>query len=126
MCSSHPVRVVSLTSRQVLQDSVHAMELSEQRVLAQKGLVDSESRCLSFNAISPSLVWIGVKSITDGVSNIDLAMNLTATTVSDTQKRLETALDDLEKPMVRVVNQLSDLCRALKGTCFQFPQFCHH
>lgn len=40
----HIERVLNLTSRQSLQDSVKEMEVAEQRVLVMKGLVDSERK----------------------------------------------------------------------------------
>ena len=40
----------------------------------------------------------------------------TASGVHNLQRRLNVALDDLQKPLVRITDEVSDLHNALKGT----------
>lgn len=52
----------------------------------------------------------------DGISTILMTVTSTAGGVDNLQGRLNAALDDLEKPLVRITDEVSDLHNALKGT----------
>ncbi|TPR04710.1 Alcohol dehydrogenase GroES-like domain family protein [Aspergillus niger] len=91
-------RVLNLTSRQSLQDSVKEMEVAEQRVLVMKGLVDSERMESVHGGVSTMLFTIA--SVANGVDNI--------------QARLDKAFADLDQPIVRIADEVSDLHIALK------------
>ncbi|GLA12779.1 hypothetical protein AnigIFM62618_008735 [Aspergillus niger] len=94
----HLERVLNLTSRQSLQDLVKEMEVAEQRVLVMKGLVDSERMESVHGGVSTMLFTIA--SVANGVDNI--------------QARLDKAFTDLDKPIVRIADEVSDLHIALK------------
>ncbi|RDH36215.1 ankyrin repeat-containing domain protein [Aspergillus welwitschiae] len=94
----HIERVLSLTSRQSLQDSVKEMEVAEQRVFVMKGLVDSERMENVHGGVSTMLFTIA--SVVNGVDNI--------------QARLDKAFADLDQPIVRIADEVSDLHVALK------------
>ncbi|GKZ93566.1 hypothetical protein AnigIFM59636_006640 [Aspergillus niger] len=94
----HIERVLNLTSRQSLQDSVKEMEVAEQRVLVMKGLVDSERMESVHGGVSTMLFTIA--SVANGVDNI--------------QARLDKAFADLDQPIVRIADEVSDLHIALK------------
>ncbi|GKZ81649.1 hypothetical protein AnigIFM56816_006170 [Aspergillus niger] len=94
----HIERVLNLTSRQSLQDSVKEMEVAEQRVLVMKGLVDSER----------------MKSIHGGVSTMLFTIASVANGVDNIQTRLDKAFADLDQPIVRIADEVSDLHIALK------------
>ncbi|GLA39989.1 hypothetical protein AnigIFM63309_007593 [Aspergillus niger] len=94
----HIERVLNLTSRQSLQDSVKEMEVAEQRVLVMKGLVDSERMENVHGGVSTMLFTIA--SVANGVDNI--------------QARLDKAFADLDQSLVRIADEVSDLHIALK------------
>ncbi|KAJ9245760.1 hypothetical protein DTO169E5_479 [Paecilomyces variotii] len=91
-------RVLNLISRQSLQESVREMQAAEQKVLNLKGLVDSENMEDIQGKISTMLLT--VSSAADGIGNI--------------QPRLKDALLDLEQPLLRMSDQVSELRDALK------------
>ncbi|GKZ38746.1 hypothetical protein AbraIFM66950_011182 [Aspergillus brasiliensis] len=91
-------RVLNLTSRQSLQELVQEMEAAEQRVLVMKGLVDSER----------------MASVHDGISMMLLTVTSAANGVDNMETRLDQALADLDKPLVRISNDVSDLHNALQ------------
>ncbi|GLB05414.1 hypothetical protein AtubIFM57258_000698 [Aspergillus tubingensis] len=72
---------------------------TEQQFLIQKGLADSED----------------LGNIETHALHTILIATSTADQVNDMKARLEKALLDLDKPVTRVVHQVSDLHRALKG-----------
>ncbi|KAJ5373354.1 hypothetical protein N7517_005360 [Penicillium concentricum] len=74
------------------------MEAAEQKVLTLKGLIESER----------------VKDIHDGISMMLITVTSTAEGVHNIQARLEATLTDLERPLVRITDQVSDLHGALK------------
>ncbi|KAI3082048.1 hypothetical protein CBS147343_2991 [Aspergillus niger] len=86
----HIERVLNLTSRQSLQDSVKEMEVAEQRVLVMKGLVDSERMESVHGGVSTMLFTIA--SVANGVDNI--------------QARLDKAFADLDQPIVRIADEI--------------------
>ncbi|OQE06082.1 hypothetical protein PENVUL_c020G06499 [Penicillium vulpinum] len=96
--SSRMKRTFNLTSRVSIQESVKQMEAAEKTVLALKGLVDSER----------------VGTIQDGISMMLLTVTSTAKDVENIQARLRATLIDLERPLVRIADQVSDLHGALK------------
>ncbi|KAJ5150759.1 uncharacterized protein N7500_010948 [Penicillium coprophilum] len=93
-------RVLNLTSQLSIQESVTQMEAAEQKVSALKSLVDSER----------------VEDIHDGISTMLLTTTSTAEDVENIRKRLEATLAGLERPLIRITDQVSDLYGALKST----------
>lgn len=58
---------------------------------------------------------LGVESIRDDVTTMLFSVNAAANGIDDLQVRLEDALQNLDRPLVRISDQLSDLHGAFEG-----------
>lgn len=89
---------------------------AEQQFLIQEGLADSEgeSRTSGLRFVRLNFI-LDLGNIETHVLHIILIATSTADQVNDMKAKLEKALLDLDKPVTRVVDQVSDLHRALKG-----------
>ncbi|RAH55281.1 hypothetical protein BO85DRAFT_82070 [Aspergillus piperis CBS 112811] len=74
------------------------MEAAEQKVLVMKGLVDSER----------------IQNIDQSISTMLFTVTSVANGVDNMQTRLDEALADLDQPIVRIADEMSDLHIALK------------
>ncbi|GKZ20283.1 hypothetical protein AbraCBS73388_005553 [Aspergillus brasiliensis] len=93
-------RAVDFISKDDLRDCIKEIQDTEQQFLIQKGFVDSEE----LNTIGTNILHTTLISMS------------TAGQVSDMQASLQKALVDLDKPLARVVDQVSDLHQALKDS----------
>ncbi|KAJ5611907.1 ankyrin repeat-containing domain protein [Penicillium herquei] len=91
-------RALNLISRQSFQESIKEMEAAERKIWAMKGLMDSER----------------VEIMRDDISSMFLTLVSTANGVNNLETRLNNAFDDLDKPLVRIGDQLADLHGALE------------
>ncbi|SPB47113.1 unnamed protein product [Aspergillus niger] len=91
-------RAVSFISKDDLRHCTKEIQSAEQQFLIQKGLADSED----------------LGNIQTNVLHTILIATSTADQVNDMKTKLEKALLDLDKPLIRVVDQVCDLHRALK------------
>ncbi|GLA47313.1 hypothetical protein AnigIFM63604_001510 [Aspergillus niger] len=92
-------RALSFISKDDLRHCTKEIQSAEQQFLIQKGLADSED----------------LGNIETNVLHTILIATSTADQVNDMKTKLEKALLDLDKPLIRVEDQVSDLHRALKG-----------
>ncbi|GJP92388.1 hypothetical protein AlacWU_05287 [Aspergillus niger] len=95
---SRPKRAVNFISKDDLRHCTKEIQSAEQQFLIQKGLADRED----------------LGNIETNVLHTILIATSTADQVNDMKTKLEKALLDLDKPLIRVVDQVSDLHRALK------------
>ncbi|RDH39372.1 ankyrin repeat-containing domain protein [Aspergillus welwitschiae] len=91
-------RAVNFISKDDLRHCTKEIQIAEQQFLIQKGLADSED----------------LGNIETNVLHTILIATSTADQVNDMKTKLEKALLDLDKPLIRVVDQVSDLHRSLK------------
>ncbi|KAI2821658.1 hypothetical protein CBS115989_2857 [Aspergillus niger] len=91
-------RAVNFISKDDLRHCTKEIQSAEQQFLIQKGLADSED----------------LGNIETNVLHTILIATSTADQVNDMKTKLEKTLLDLDKPLIRVVDQVSDLHRALK------------
>ncbi|KAI2970957.1 hypothetical protein CBS147323_3181 [Aspergillus niger] len=91
-------RAVNFISKDDLRHCTKEIQSAEQHFLIQKGLADSED----------------LGNIETNVLHTILIATSTADQVNDVKTKLEKTLLDLDKPLIRVVDQVSDLHRALK------------
>ncbi|GFN17844.1 ankyrin repeat-containing domain protein [Aspergillus tubingensis] len=95
---SRTKRAVTFMSKDDFRHCTKDIKSAEQQFLIQEGLADSED----------------LGNIETHVLHIILIATSTADQVNDMKAKLEKALLDLDKPVTRVVDQVSDLHRALK------------
>ncbi|PYH69855.1 uncharacterized protein BO88DRAFT_487329 [Aspergillus vadensis CBS 113365] len=95
---SRTKRAVAFMSKDDFRHCTKEIKSAEQQFLRQKGLADSED----------------LGNIETHVLHTILIATSTADQVNDMKAKLEKALLDLDKPVTRVVDQVSDLHRALK------------
>ncbi|KAJ9401934.1 hypothetical protein DTO282F9_1224 [Paecilomyces variotii] len=109
-------RVVNLISTQSLQESVREMQAAEQKVFNLKGLVDSESKNINpgTNLAQFAESVLDMEDIQGKISTMLLAVSSAADSIDNIQPRLNGALLDLEQPLLRVSDQVSELRDALK------------
>ncbi|OJJ72655.1 hypothetical protein ASPBRDRAFT_548678 [Aspergillus brasiliensis CBS 101740] len=91
-------RVVDFITQDDLRNCTKEIQNAEQQFLIQKGLVDSED----------------LSSIETNMLHTTFIVTSTADQINDSQTKLQKALVDLGKPLTRVVDQVSDLHRALE------------
>ncbi|KAJ5737061.1 ankyrin repeat-containing domain protein [Penicillium malachiteum] len=91
-------RAFNLVSQQSFQESIQEMEAAERKVWAMKGLMDSER----------------VESLHDDISTMFVTLTSAANGVDNLKARLDDAFDDLDKPLVRIGDQVTDLHGAFK------------
>ncbi|KAI2904559.1 hypothetical protein CBS76997_4162 [Aspergillus niger] len=97
-CSRMKRAVNFIISKDDLRHCTKEIQIAEQQFLIQKGLADSED----------------LGNIETNVLHTILIATSTADQVNDMKTKLEKALLDLDKPLIRVVDQVSDLHRSLK------------
>lgn len=94
------------------------MQAAEQKVLNLKGLVDSESKNInpgtSVAEFAESV--LDMEDIQGKISTMLLTVSSAADGIGNIQPRLKDALLDLEQPLLRMSDQVSELRDALKGT----------
>ncbi|KAJ9363475.1 hypothetical protein DTO280E4_2457 [Paecilomyces variotii] len=109
-------RVLNLISTQSLQESVREMQAAEQKVFNLKGLVDSESKNINpgTNLAQFAESVLDMDDIQGKVSTMLLAVSTATDGIDNIQPRLKGALLDLEQPLLRMSDQVSELRDALK------------
>ncbi|KAE8354008.1 ankyrin repeat-containing domain protein [Aspergillus coremiiformis] len=91
-------RMINISAREALPKCVKEMEHAEKQILDANQLVESQS----------------IQRIEISVRNTELSTTSMAKKLSHMQASLKKALDDLGKPLARVVDQVSALYEALK------------
>ncbi|KAJ9306207.1 hypothetical protein DTO217A2_4323 [Paecilomyces variotii] len=109
-------RVLNLISRQSIEESVREMQAAEQKVFNLKGLVDSESKDIN---PGPNLAQfaeyvLDMEDVQGKISTMLLAVSSATDGIDNIQPQLKGALLDLEQPLLRMSDQVSELRDALK------------